>query len=229
MTTPDDQPYRLTITIPRLEGYKTLVVNAATVVVGVLALVRPQWVLPDPETVGLAYDQMAGGVALLLGAVNTLLRLNTRGPVPSAVNVLGMQPKLTHPAVKAYGEHAYYQGIERGKQAAALRDAVRQTAVQALQTAEDAALRRTAARQASASPDGPVCAHDWSDRIGGMQCKWCGAWATNDDVQCEHECTHTVQSSGTPNNRLAFWLAFALPSALLTIAETGSALARVVS
>jgi hypothetical protein len=82
----DDTHY--TIRVPKFDGYKTIVVNLASVLLGVLAVARPQWVLPTPETIGLAYDQMAGALVTLLGAVNVVLRLLTSKPPAKPVNLL---------------------------------------------------------------------------------------------------------------------------------------------
>lgn len=57
-----------------LKGYKTVIVNVASAVVGVLMVT--DWV-----NLGLS-DQTAGLVIGLLGAVNVGLRFLTTGPVP---------------------------------------------------------------------------------------------------------------------------------------------------
>jgi hypothetical protein len=88
-----DDNTHYTIHIPKFEGYKTLAVNGLIGLLGVVALLRPSWVLPDETSLGLAYDQIAGGLVAILGAVNILLRLTTRGPVPAAVNLLGTVAK----------------------------------------------------------------------------------------------------------------------------------------
>lgn len=76
------------ITVPDLRGYRTLFVNAAALVLCGLALAFPGRVFPSPETLGLAYDQVATAFAAFLAAINTFLRLLTDRP--PAINPLGL-------------------------------------------------------------------------------------------------------------------------------------------
>lgn len=69
-----------TIRVPKLSGYKTLMVSAATILFGLANAVWPEFQPPSADTVTLVIDQLSGAIISVIGLVNLLLRLVTTGP-----------------------------------------------------------------------------------------------------------------------------------------------------
>lgn len=78
--------------LTKIRGYRTVIIQAATMVIGLLVLFgllpAAQWAGVTPEVAGQYFDSVAtaidtaiGSVMVLLGIVNTWLRLITKGPV----------------------------------------------------------------------------------------------------------------------------------------------------
>jgi hypothetical protein len=209
-----------TIRIPKLDGYKTLIVNAVLVLLGVVALFRPHWVLPNADTLGLAYDQLTGLIVMVVGGINTLLRLMTSSPVAAPVNVL--RTRVTIPAdspeLEAALRNAYRVGKERG--IATEREAQRVSPQDLADAyANDARLVRRARPEV-------VCNHNWTP--AGV-CGWCGAqrpW----EGQEAHEEVHALASRPGPSSAaVVAFLAFLAPSVLLGIGEASMAVAKVLA
>ncbi len=69
------------IRVPRFAGYKTLVVNAAVILGGIIAAVYPQFGAKiDPTAFASYYDAITGGIIAMIGVVNVILRLVSTGP-----------------------------------------------------------------------------------------------------------------------------------------------------
>lgn len=71
------------ITVPKFSGYKTLIVNAAVILYGLLAVIFPKLAghpAPDADTLGILVDQGEGALIAVVGLVNMVLRLMTTGP-----------------------------------------------------------------------------------------------------------------------------------------------------
>jgi hypothetical protein len=73
-----------TLTLPKLKGYKTLLVQTVIGTAGVVGLIEPSFVHAPPE---------AALTAIVTALIGIVLRLMTAGPVPDAVNVLGARPR----------------------------------------------------------------------------------------------------------------------------------------
>ncbi len=74
------------ITVPRFAGYKTLVINAAVLLFGMLSVIWPAITPPDIGALGMFYDQATGGIIAIIGALNIALRFMTTTPVGGAVS-----------------------------------------------------------------------------------------------------------------------------------------------
>lgn len=81
------------LNIPKLHGYKTIIVNVVMFAYMAISIVYPGTVAPAPETIGLSVEQFLAALGAVHAFVNSVLRLMTRGPVPEPINVLGVQPK----------------------------------------------------------------------------------------------------------------------------------------
>lgn len=92
-------PDSITISLPKLKGYKTLAVNAAIGIAGGIGLIDPTLIGAPPE---------AALTAIATAVIGIILRLMTSGPVPDAVNVLGAQPRGSHV------EQAWWDGKNAG-------------------------------------------------------------------------------------------------------------------
>lgn len=119
-----------TIRIPKFSGYKTLFVNTAVLMLGVVAALYPAFrdrAAPiDPATLGLFYDGLTGGLVAIIGAINIALRLMTVASVPFKQKTsdagspdalerfeasrLGLASTLAEPVVRT----EYLQGVPAG-------------------------------------------------------------------------------------------------------------------
>lgn len=70
-----------TITIPRLSGYKTLVLNGLAIVGSIAVIFWPDAKLPDAQTTGALIDSLDALVVAGLATLNILIRLITTTPV----------------------------------------------------------------------------------------------------------------------------------------------------
>jgi hypothetical protein len=68
------------ITLPRLLGYKTLVLNSVAILFSVVSVLYPKFVTPDPQALDILFSQGAAAVVAVFGVINILLRLISTGP-----------------------------------------------------------------------------------------------------------------------------------------------------
>lgn len=68
------------ISVPRLMGYKTLIVQAVLIAWSLLSVVWPKVHAPDPQALDILFNQGTAAIVAVLAFINGLMRLQSTGP-----------------------------------------------------------------------------------------------------------------------------------------------------
>lgn len=68
------------ISVPRLMGYKTLILNGVMIAFSVISVVWPKVHTPDPQALDILFNQGTAAAVAVFAFVNALMRLQSTGP-----------------------------------------------------------------------------------------------------------------------------------------------------